>query len=616
MDAGTPYGSRARRYAISFLLILGFGVLLYRLYDVQFSQAEEWWKQAERNAVRKIPRDPSRGLMYDRDMHIVVDNNPSYTLTITPFEFRWSTLSPLCRIFAIDSDMVRSKVLQGERAAFEPVKIAHDIPFASIAFLEENKESFPGVNYVIDSKRVYDMRPRMAHLLGYTREISSALLERNKDYYRAGDLIGYNGLEAFYEEILRGRKGFGFYTVNAFGKVMANFDHGKSDVSSVEGTDIVLSIDFKLQEYVERMLRGRRAALVAMDPNNGEVLAFVSSPDFDIRLFSGTTPRAEFDRLLADRNKPFYNRVSQAAYAPGSTFKMMIAAAALQEGIITESSTFNCPGSFYLGGTTFKCHGAHGNISVVRAIEQSCNCFFYQLALKLGLQNYSRYGSYFHFGRRTGMDIADENPGVLPSQAYYDKRFGPKKWSIGNLVNLGIGQGEVNTTPLQMAAYCAALANGGTYYPPHAVRAVIDRTAGGLRTVPIRSEKIPIDSWIWDVIRRGMRRVVTSGTGTSAQLGGIEVAGKTGTAQNRGGRDHAWFIGFAPYRHPTIAVALIVENGGFGGDAAAPLAAAAMGYYIRGGLPSPEQPGEAPAAEPSAEPGAAVGSLQGGKGGR
>lgn len=585
------FGKNSRRYVILISVFVLMCILFYRLYDIQFIRADEYGKLAERNAVRKVSRDPSRGLIYDRDHNIIVDNNPSYTLTVTPFEYKWESFPALCQMFNLDSSAARFKILMGEKiAAFEPVKIAHDIPFELIAFLEENKDKFPGVNYVIDSKRVYNLKPRLAHLLGYIREINLGLLEKKKEYYKPGDLLGYIGIEAFYEEILRGRKGFGFFTVNAKGKVIESFDHGKSDIPSVEGADIVLTLDLKLQEYVEHLLRGKRAALVAMDPNNGEVLAFASSPDYDLKYFSGKTPVDVFSKLISDKNKPFFNRASQAAYAPGSTFKMMLASAALQEGIISESSTLNCPGSFYLSGVQFKCHGAHGNINVTRAIEQSCNVFFYQLIFKLGFKNWSRYGSMFHFGRKTGMDIADENPGILPSEDYYNKRYGYKKWNKGYLVSLSIGQGELNTTPLQMAAYTTALANGGTYFFPHVVRAVIDRTAGGERMVPIRSEKILIDAWIWKIIQKGMRRVVTSGTGTAAQLGGIEVAGKTGTAENFGGRDHAWFIGYAPYRDPKIAVALIVENGGFGGDAAAPLAAAALAFYIRGGLPPPIEP--------------------------
>lgn len=577
------FASRYRLWVVTGSILVLLAILLYRLYDIQFNQYDEFQKISEKNSVRRIARDPSRGLIYDRDFNIVVDNKPSYTLTITPFEYRWESLPLLCKLFNLDSNDVRQRVELGEQtAAFEPVKIARDIPFASISLLEEYKDQFVGVNYIIESQRKYNMQPNLTHLIGYTREISSSLLEKKKEYYRPGDLIGYNGLEAFYEEYLRGRKGFGYYTVNARGKVVESFDNGKSDISSIEGADIVLSIDFKLQSHVERLLRGKRGALVALDPRNGEVLAFASAPDYDLRPFSGAIPRDLFESILHDNDKPFYNRASQAAYAPGSTFKMLLAAGALQEGVIDELSTFYCPGSFYLAGVQFKCHGAHGNINVVRSIEQSCNVFFYQLVFKLGFTNLSKYGTLFHFGRKTGMDIADENPGVMPSEEYYNKRYG-KLWNKGYLVSLGIGQGEINVTPLQLAAYTATIANGGTYYAPHAVHAVIDRTAGGVRTLPLRSERLPIDDWIWKIVQRGMRRVVTGGTGTAAQLGGIEVAGKTGTAQNRG-RDHAWFVGYAPYRNPKIAVALIVENGGFGGDAAAPIAASAMGFYLRQGM--------------------------------
>jgi len=271
-----------------------------------------------------------------------------------------------------------------------------------------------------------------------------------------------------------------------------------------------------------------------------------------------------------------------AAYPPGSTFKMMLAVAALQERIIDERTTITCPGSYTLAGVTFKCHGIHGNVNVTRAIEYSCNVFFYKLIFKLGFQLWSKYGTMFHFGRKTGIDIANENPGVLPSESYYNKRYGTK-WNKGYLVSLGIGQGEVNTTPLQMAAYTSTIANGGTFYPPHAVKGFLNRVDAKEQKIVVPHEKLPVASSVWRIVQNGMYRVVNgNGTGYSARLPGGIVAGKTGTAQNPHGRDHAWFVGYAPYKQPKIAIAVIIENGGFGGSAAAPIAAAVMRYFLSG----------------------------------
>lgn len=580
----STFGMRRRAYLLHGTVALMLGVLVWRLVELQFVEYDGFRSQAERNSIRRVAKEPLRGIIYDRTGSIVVNNNPSYTLTVTPFEFQWATLPVLHTMFGVDTNVVRYRVAEAGVFSFEPVKIMRDLPFEMLSMLEENRSSLPGVSYLVESRREYRSAPRLAHLLGYTKEISPGLLKRLGSYYQPGDIVGYNGIEAFYEPLLRGRKGFGVLTVNARGRVVESFDHGQSDMAALEGSDIVLTLDLGLQEFTEHLMQNRRGAVVAMDPSNGEVLAFVSSPDYDLRDVSGRIPFDVWNALNTNPGLPLYNRCSMAAYPPGSTFKMMLAIAALEENIIDANSTIPCPGSYTLAGVTFKCHGAHGNVNVTRAIEYSCNVFFYKLIFKLGFDNWSRYGDMFHFGRKTGMDISNENPGVLPSEAYYNRRYG-KRWNKGYLVSLGIGQGEVNTTPLQMAAYTAAIANGGTYYQPHAVRQVIDRTQKNARTdIPIVEEKLPIRSSVWDVIRHGMLRVVQgNGTGYAARLSGIQVAGKTGTSQNPHGRDHAWFVGFAPYKDPKIAVAVIIENGGYGGDAAAPVASAVMRRYLNGG---------------------------------
>ncbi|MBI5647916.1 MAG: penicillin-binding protein 2 [Ignavibacteriae bacterium] len=576
------FSSSRRGIVIYGIFLAGFALLGYRLYHLQFVEYDAFREHAARNSLRRIAREPMRGLIYDREMKVVVDNNPSYTLTVTPFEFSWSSLPLLSRLFALDSNLVRYRISKSTRNAFEPVKIARDITFEQLALLEENRAALPGVSYLVESRREYKMQARMAHLIGYTKEISQKLLEKKGPYYQPGDIVGYSGLEAYYEDVLRGVKGYGYYTVDSRGKVVESFENGRSDEAATEGSDIVLSLDMKLQDYAERLLRGRRGSIVALDPSNGEILAFASSPDYDLKDLSGRISSDLWRNLNEDEGHPLYNRCSMAAYPPGSTFKMLLAVAALQEGIIDEKTTIPCPGSYTLAGVTFKCHGAHGNISVIPAIEYSCNVFFYKLIFKLGFDAWSRYGAMFHFGRKTGMDIASESPGVLPSEAYYNRRYG-KRWNKGYLVSLGIGQGEVNTTPLQMAAYTATIANGGTYFRPHVVRAIIDRTAGGKKMVPVPREKLPIADHVWSTVRYGMFRAVNgNGTGYAARIGGAQAAGKTGTAQNPHGRDHAWFVGFAPYKNPKVAVAVIIENGGWGGDAAAPVAGSIMRYALFG----------------------------------
>ncbi len=576
------FANRRRSYILGGIIILALGLLLYRLTDLQFVQYDTFRSTAERNSIRQQPKNPLRGLIYDRTGKLLVENNPSYTLTITPFEFKWHTLPLLVRLFDVDTNLVRYRVTRAGINAFEPVKILPNLSFMQLSLLEENRTLLPGVNFLIESKRAYKMESRMAHLLGYTKEISPSLLKSLGEYYQPGDIVGFNGIEAYYEELLRGQKGFGYHTVNAMGKVVESFEHGRSDIPAREGTDLYLTIDQHIQEYGERLMQGRRGAIVAIDPRNGELLAFVSAPDYNLTDLSGRITPEVWSSLIDNKAKPLYNRCSMAAYPPGSTFKMLVAVAALQEGIITQDTKIHCPGSYLLAGKSFGCHGAHGNIGVVGALEYSCNVFFYKLIFKLGFENLQKYGSLFHFGRLTGLDISNETPGIIPSETYYNRRYG-KRWNIGYLVNLGIGQGEVNTTPLQMAAYTAAIANGGTYYRPHAVKKIRNRYTKETKDIPVNGERLPISRESMSIIQRGMLRVVHgAGTGYAARVGGVRVAGKTGTAQNPPNPDHAWFVGYAPFEEPTIAISVIVENGGFGGSTAAPIAAAMIREYLFG----------------------------------
>ncbi len=588
------FASRKRAYTIAAVISILLGILVIRLYELQFVQFESFRSQAETNSIRQIAKDPLRGLIFGRDGTLLVGNNPSYTLTVTPFEFEWGTLPLLKHLFDIDTNVVRYRVSRAGISSFQPVKIARDLSFSQLSLLEENRTLLPGVNYSIESRRVYHLKPHLSHLLGYTKEISPGLLKTLGDYYQPGDIVGFNGIEAYYEDVLRGTKGYGYHAVDARGKVIESFDHGRADIPAEEGSDLVLTIDMDLQQYGERLMRGKRGAIVALDPSNGEVLAFVSSPDYDLRDFSGRIPVDVWNALRDDPASPMFNRCSMAAYPPGSTFKMLVAVAALQEGIISIDTRINCPGSYMLAGQEFGCHGAHGDINVVSAIEHSCNVFFYKLIFKLGFENLQKYGRLFHIGLPTGMDISNENSGLLPSKEYYDKRYG-SRWNIGYLVNLGIGQGEINTTPLQMAAYTSALANGGIYYRPHAIRKIKDRVTGKETPIDAMPEQLPISRDALAIIRQGMYRVVNgSGTGYAARVSGTKVAGKTGTAQNPPNPDHAWFVGFAPFEDPRIAVAVIVENSGFGGTVAAPIAGAMIRRYLFG-APVPQESTDQPA---------------------
>jgi penicillin-binding protein 2 len=355
------------------------------------------------------------------------------------------------------------------------------------------------------------------------------------------------------------------------------------------------------------LLSDKRGAVVAIDPRNGGIIALVSKPDYDLSLLSGTTPTDVWRALNDDEGIPLYNRATLTRYPPGSTFKMLLALTALDKKIIDDKWTVTCAGSYRYGNKVFKCEHVHGRVNVVDAIHKSCNVFFYQLMLKVGIDEWSTMGKRFGFGSQTKVDITEENSGLMPDRNYYDRIHGKGKWTMGYLISLGIGQGEVGVTPLQMANYAAILANKGKYFQPHAVNTIVDKQTKKIQQAVVEKRQIDLSENAWSLVREGMRRAVMElgGTGRAAKVPGIEVAGKTGTAQNPHGKSHAWFMGFAPYDDPKIAICVMVENVGYGGAFAAPIAGMCMEEYLYGEIlrygkqPLPMEPNE-PDEEPVA----------------
>lgn len=575
--------------------IIALVALLYmaRLYQLQLIYSDEYGRKSEENSIRTIPKEPVRGTIFDRTGALVVDNRPAFTVTIMPFEFDKRNTGYLSSLLTLEPDFIGERLRKGEAySRFAPVKIKRDVDFRALSSIEENRERLPGVDYQVESKRYYTSHAFAAHILGYTKEISEAQMKVLGTDYAPGDVVGASGLEAQYESTLRGQKGADFSMVNARGQVIGRVEKGRNDVPAIEGNDLVLTMDFGLQAFAESLMAGRRGAIVAVDPRDGGVLAMVSKPDYDLSLFSGVTPPELWRALNGDEAAPLFNRATLTRYPPGSTFKMLVAFAALESGTITPSWRVTCQGAFRFGRKVFKDLHVHGSVDLVTAIQKSCNVYFYQLMLKLGLDSWTAYGDQFGFGRLSGIDIYEENPGLLPSTAYMDRRYGKNGWTRGYLPNLGIGQGEVGVTPLQMAQYAAVLGNRGEYRQPHIVHAVVSKSPRRIDTLSFQSRLIGGAPATWNVIREGMRRVVEEpgGTGGQAHVQGIQSAGKTGTAQNPHGPDHAWYVGFAPYENPRIAIAVLVENAGFGGTAAAPIAGMCVERYLYGRLVRPDAP--------------------------
>jgi penicillin-binding protein 2 len=581
------FGSPERRRTLIIVVFVMFAVLMLRLYQLQLLYHVELDKKSEENSVRALVKDPVRGYLYDRYGKLFVDVGPSYSVTLVPAEFEKRNIALLSSILQMEPQTLEERIARARAySPFLPARIKRDVDMRTLAAIEENFTTFRGVSFQVESKRVYPTKAHASHLLGYRREISDAQLSETDEYYRPGDLVGVAGLEARYESLLRGTKGFEYVSVNSKGQIIGSFEDGKRNVEPKEGFDLLLSIDVGLQALAESLMTTYSGAIVAMDPNGGGLLALVSKPDYDPSIMSGVTPADLWSELQSNPTKPLYNRATLTRYPPGSTFKMVLAAAALQEGIIDENYRIHCTGGFRFGNRVFKDLHVHGSVNVVEAIQKSCNVFFYQLMLKVGFDTWTEYGRRFGFGQTSNTDTGEETTGLLPSTEYYDSRYGKGKWTQGFLLSLAIGQGEVGVSPLQMARYAAALANGGTVYRPHAVELVRNKETKKIEPIPRDSSLVGLSPHVMGLIREGLLRVVQSpgGTGALARVQGILSAGKTGTAENTHGKDHAWYIGFAPFDNPKIAVVVMLENSGFGGAKAAPLAGMIMEKYLYGEL--------------------------------
>ncbi|HQY52253.1 MAG TPA: penicillin-binding protein 2 [Ignavibacteria bacterium] len=572
-----------RKYIIYTVCFTILALFVVRLAYLQLFSSDELTKESNKNSIKTITITPPRGIMYDRNGKVLVDNKPSYTVTITPNSFDKNNLAELSSVLEISADTLEIilKSIKGTNR-FNPAKIKRDADFRIISYIAENRDRLNGVDYQVEAIRFYPNNFFGSHAFGYCNEISPKKLEAQMgDYYKQGDMIGSNGLESNYENYLRGVKGYKFITVDVKGRELGGLNDGNSDIQPVNGSDLILGMDKDLQEYAEKLISGKQGAIIAVDPRNGEILCFVSKPDFDLSAFAGKTDSKVFSSLLQDPQKPLFNRVVQTKYPPGSTWKMMMSLAALDAGIITTTSTIACPGSFTYGNRSFADHGAYGAINVVRALEVSANVFYYKLGLQVGIDNYYKYGKMLGFGSKTGIDIPNETNGLLPSREYFDKRYGENKWTQGFLVSLGIGQGELGVSPVQMVAYTAAIAMNGLYCQPHFVSKV--RNAMTNQEEPVRYEQKRIDLPLkyYEAVKKGMYLVVNgNGTATAIKSPSVVLSGKTGTAQNSSGKNHSWFVGFAPYDDPKIAICVLGEFEGWGSSFGAPTAGALMLKYL------------------------------------
>ncbi len=581
-------------------------ILVAGLVNLQIVDHAELYEKSEMNRVRVVPIVPRRGMMYDREERVLVDNRPSYTVSVVPSEeVKGKTLANLARVIDIDTGQIRKIMKRTMLTRYLPASIKPDIPFDVVAVLEERNNEFPGVSYSMEKVRQYQHSAGMESFTGYVGEVSPQDLERNPDIqYRLGSLIGKKGLEKQYDNRLRGIEGTAYVEVYASGQVVGPYG-GKEKVEAMPGTDLHLSIDLDIQTVVDSIFDTTHCcgAIVAIDPRTGEVLAMASRPGFDPNVFSAFVPENLWQSISQDPTHPLLNRPLNGLYPPGSTAKLLTVGAGLEEGVIDENTTFrSCIGGYQFGNRFFRCWEpkGHGVVTAVHGIEASCDVYMYQLGLKLGVEGLAKYYDACGFGKPTGVDLPGESKGLNPTPEYLDKVYGKRGWTKALALNLAIGQGEILVTPIQLAQFYCGLANNGVVYRPHLVRAFVKPDGTREEVKPEVSFKLPFSPHTLSVLKEGLRLVVEGGRGTARRLKNkyYSIGGKTGTAQNPHGDNHAWFVGVAPLENSEIVVAAIVENAGHGSEVAAPAVGKIIKAYMFKKLGIIEEPPK-PVAKPS-----------------
>jgi len=556
---------------------IAFVGLLGQLWYLQVLEGGKLQEMSERNRIRIRPVAAPRGILFDRNGLALVDNRPAFTLSLIPREIddRDTVMARLSVLLKIPMRELEEALERVPPDSFRPVRVRRGLTLDEVTKVEERKLELPGVVVEVEPQRVYPTSTFAAHLLGYVREVTDDQMKQGR--YRRGDMIGQSGLERLLDEHLRGRDGGERIEVDAMGRPVQVMRREEPD----PGAQVITTVDRRIQEAAERAMAGRSGAVIVMDPRNGDVLAMTSSPAFELDRLTGNLDRDEWLKVIRDPLTPLMNRALQSQYAPGSVFKVVVAAAGLQEGSLTPMDRTYCNGEFHLGQWTFKDwkEGGHGHVDTRTALIHSCNIFFYQAGLKVGPAAIARYAEAFGLGSPSGIDLGGERAGMVP---FLDgrRRVDGRKWQAGDTVNMSIGQGQVLVTPMQIARMMSAVANGGVLWRPRLVQRV-ERVDGSLAysSSSKMTGRVDLSPIVWAFLRQALSGVVNEGgTGGAARIPGIDVAGKTGTAQSVSksdsakGQDHAWFASFAPAQDPEVVVVVLVERGGKGGQVAAPIA--------------------------------------------
>ncbi|MBQ5663623.1 MAG: penicillin-binding protein 2 [Bacteroidaceae bacterium] len=589
------YTHDTRKFILGGAIIVVLLVYIIRLFTLQVL-SDEYKTKADSNAFYKKTIYPSRGLIYDRNGELLVYNQPAYDIMFVPREIkgRLDTLE-LCEALNITREDFEKRMEDVRNPRSNPGYSPYTqqlfmsrLSAEEFARFQEKLFRFPGFYVQKRSIRQYSC-DAAGVILGDIGEVSPKRL-KSDDYYVRGDYIGTQGLEASYEEVLRGKKGVEMLLRDAHGRIQGKYRNGALDTMPQRGKDITLGIDIKLQRLGERLLQNKIGSIVAIEPSTGEVLCMVSSPSYDPHMLVGRQRGANHKKLANDKRKPLLNRAIMGTYPPGSTFKTSQALTFLEEGIITENTPFPCYGGFVHAGLRVGCHPHPAPLPLIPAIATSCNGYFcWGLLRMLSSNKYGKvqkamnvwrdYMVSMGFGYKLGIDLPGEVRGMIPNAQFYDKAY-RASWNGLTVISISIGQGEVTLTPLQIANLCATIANRGTFITPHVVKSIENDTLASTYSTP---RETMASRKSYEPVVAGMRQAVLAGTCRGANLPDIEVCGKTGTAQNKG-KDHSAFIGFAPMKEPKIALAVYVENGGFGATYAVPICALMMEQYLKGEL--------------------------------
>ena len=584
------YNLEKRKYVIGGFFVLIALIYILRLFNLQLGDSK-YKIYAENNAFLNKTIYPSRGLIYDRNGELIVFNQPAYDVMMIPRDVHEFDTLDFCRTLNITPEQLRKRFQDMKNTAgyssYTPQKLITHLSAQDYGRLQEKLYRYPGLFIQKRILRQYN-HATAANVLGNIREVSQSDIDRDP-YYQPGDYCGDLGIEKSYDEHLRGVKGVEILMRDANGRIQGRYQDGAQDVEPVSGRNLKLSLDLELQQYAESLMVNKIGAVVAIEPSTGEILALVSSPTYDPRTLVGRQRGEGYRALVNDPYKPLYDRAIMACYPPGSTFKPTQGLILLEEGIINLQTTYPCAHGFISGGLRVGCH-AHGSpLPLKPALQTSCNAFFCW-GLKGMIDKRSKYGSsadafevWKHhlvsmgYGYKLGVDLPGEKRGFLPNAQFYNKIYGEGHWSANTIISIAIGQGEILATPLQIANLSATIANRGWFITPHVVKEIQDT----ILPAEYREKRVPtINAKYYEDVAEGMRMAVTGGTCRMANLKDWEVCGKTGTAQNPHGKDHSAFMGFAPYHDPKIAVAVYVENAGFGATFGVPIGSLVIEKYL------------------------------------